>query len=412
MGVNPPMVSVVIPAYNQAQYLAGAIRSVLTQSYRDFEVIVVDDGSTDDTPKVAKQFGPVVRYTYQENQGLAGSRNTGIREAKGEYIAFLDSDDEWSPEFLQKMTSLAVESPNADVYYCGARYMDAEGCDLPQDSNLSIVPPDKMYWTLLRANFIIPSSIILRRSVSIKAGLFDLLFRRLQDWEFWLRLAKTGHKFIGVKTCLVRYRLHNKSLSTDSKSGNLAAIALAEKHFGPDDGKWLTWSDDKRRMYGGVYRYQALMSSLLREGDWKSCADNMRRGLLIDPTLTTDLGLFYELSLGQQPLGYRGTNYNIDIGLSAAHVKELLDNIFEDSQYSELERLKRVAHGSAYYALGLVAYNLGLAQVSRIFLAKAIGHRKDLCLDRKATTTLFKTLINPTMRLKIKHLQKLLSHSQ
>jgi glycosyltransferase involved in cell wall biosynthesis len=412
MGANPPMVSVVIPAYNQAQYLAGAIQSVLTQSNRDFEVIVVDDGSTDDTPQVTSKFDTDIRYIYQENQGLAGSRNTGIREAKGEYIALLDSDDEWSPEFLQTMTSLAAEYPDADVLYSGACFMDADGFDLPQDSNFSVVPPEKMYWTLLRANFIIPSSIVLRRSVAMVNGLFDLSFRRLQDWEFWLRLAKTGHKFIGVKTCLVRYRLHSSSLSMDSKSGNLAAKALAEKHFGPDDGNSSTWSDEKRRMYGGVYRYHALMSSLLRERDWRSCADNIRRGFLIDPTLATDLDLFYELSLGQQPLGYRGTNHDINIGLCAAHVKELLDNIFEDSQYSELERLKRVAHGTAYYALGLLAYNLDLPPVSRIFLAKAIGHRKDLCLDRRATTTLIKTLINPTIRLKIRHLQKLLSHSQ
>ena len=100
---STPRVSVVIPAYNQAKYLGDAIQSVLSQTYRDFEIIVVDDGSTDDTPLVVSQLGGNLHYIRQTNQGLAGARNTGIRNAKGSYIALLDSDDIWLPEFLQKI---------------------------------------------------------------------------------------------------------------------------------------------------------------------------------------------------------------------------------------------------------------------------------------------------------------------
>ena len=96
------IVSVIIPAYNQARFLGEAIKSVLSQTYHNFEIIVVDDGSTDDTPLVASQFAGRINYFRQENQGLASSRNTGIRNSSGHFIALLDSDDQWLPNYLEK----------------------------------------------------------------------------------------------------------------------------------------------------------------------------------------------------------------------------------------------------------------------------------------------------------------------
>ncbi|HEX9077055.1 MAG TPA: glycosyltransferase family A protein, partial [Anaerolineae bacterium] len=96
-------VSVVIPSYNHARYLRDAIRSVIAQTYRDFEIIIVDDGSSDDTPQVVAGFGNAVRYIRQENRGLAGARNTGVRAARGAFIGLLDADDIWMPEYLASM---------------------------------------------------------------------------------------------------------------------------------------------------------------------------------------------------------------------------------------------------------------------------------------------------------------------
>ena len=99
-------VSVVIPNFNHTRYVSEAIQSVLAQAYRSFEIIVVDDGSTDNCREVVSQFGNQVHYIWQENQGLAGARNTAIRAAEGELIALLDADDKWHPSFLEKMVSL------------------------------------------------------------------------------------------------------------------------------------------------------------------------------------------------------------------------------------------------------------------------------------------------------------------
>jgi glycosyltransferase involved in cell wall biosynthesis len=108
-GPATPRVSVVIPNYNHTRFITGAIQSVLNQTYRSFEVIVVDDGSTDNSREVVASFGSQVRYIWQENQGLAGARNTGIRAARGQLIGLLDADDQWLPDFLEKMVALADE---------------------------------------------------------------------------------------------------------------------------------------------------------------------------------------------------------------------------------------------------------------------------------------------------------------
>jgi glycosyltransferase involved in cell wall biosynthesis len=386
-------VTVVIPTYNQAQYLGDAINSVLAQSYTDYEIIIVDDGSIDDTKQVVGKFGSFLKYIFQSNKGLAGSRNTGIREANGDYVAFLDSDDKWCPEFLTTMVSLASEHPDATVLYCGASYIDTNGRVLPQPSTISYIPPAKMYKSLLRSNMLIPSSILIKRSSAIVAGLFDISFRRLQDWEFWLRLSKAGHIFMGANTCMVHYRLHNNNLSWDTAGGNEAIIALAQKHFGFDDNEWSNWPADKREMYGGVYRYHALNSALIKEGDWISCAHYFRRCLQIDPTLASDLSFFYELSLGEQPIGYRGTTLNIDIMENVCKVQRLLKTVFDDPPKPELVSIRHTAYSTAYYALGLVAYLLGMTIDSRNYLMKAIGYRSKLVLDRQVIITLLKCVI-------------------
>ena len=125
-------ISVIIPVYNQARYLENAIKSVLIQVFTDYELIVVDDGSTDNCREVVAQFGNRVGYIWQENQGLAAARNTGIEAACGDMIALLDSDDLWLPGFLEKMMQTVSLQPEAVVYCCRARCIDSDGRELPQ----------------------------------------------------------------------------------------------------------------------------------------------------------------------------------------------------------------------------------------------------------------------------------------
>ncbi|MFB3903307.1 MAG: glycosyltransferase family 2 protein [Acidobacteriota bacterium] len=393
MKVSVPSVSVVIPAFNQAGYLADAIQSVLAQTYSDYEIIVVDDGSTDETRAVVESQGPGIRYVWQENQGLAGARNTGIREARGRYVALLDSDDAWLPSFLSSMMWLAESRREATVFYCGVIYIDERGCDLPQSGHTRVLPRHELYETLLRYNFLIPSTIVMDRSAIVSAGLFDPAFRRLQDWELWIRLLRQGRTFAGLDECLVRYRIHKRSLSTDPEGGQQAARSLVQKHFGTDDGNPQDWPADKRRAYGGLYRYYALTTSLVRQGNWTECARYLRKALEADPLLAFDLDLFYELALGSEPAGYRNASPGIEVGENAARMMTLLKIVFERPAPLELAGLWRAAHGTAYYALGLVAYSSQLtAGRCRHFVRKAFAYRPDLLGNSQALGLLVRSV--------------------
>ncbi len=393
MNVEAPKVSVVIPACNQARYLAESIQSVLAQTYDDYEIIVVDDGSTDGTRAVVESLGSGIRYVWQENQGLAGARNTGIREAHGKYVALLDSDDAWLPSFLASMMSLVTTNPEASVFYCGVIYIDEWGCYLPQSGRTRVLPTGQLYETLLRYNFLIPSTIVINRDLVIAAGSFDVGFRRLQDWELWIRLLRQQHVFAGLDECLVRYRIHAQSLSTDPSGGQQAAKALVQKHFGPDDRDLEKWPADKRRAYGGLYRYYALTTSLMRESDWGGCARFLRLALEADPSLAFDLDLFYELALGSRPAGFRNASSGTEVGENAAQMVTLLKSVFERPAPLQLTSLRRPAHGTAYYALGLVAYSSQLSPGRcRHFVRKAFAYRPDLLSDGQALGLLLKSV--------------------
>jgi glycosyltransferase involved in cell wall biosynthesis len=373
--IENPRVSVIIPAYNSVRYIGKAITSVLAQTYRNWELIVVDDGSTDNSREVLSSFDKHIRYIWQENKGLAGARNTGIHEAKGELIGLLDADDEWLPTYLEKMVDLAHHRPDASVYYCRARGIDSEGNQLPQVFGGPPVPQEYLYRTLLRANFIIPSTILMHRSVLIRAGLFDQSLRYCEDWDLWLRLLPT-HKIIGIKDILVSYRIHESSLSSHL-DGMLSAGSMVEKQFGVDDGIPDSWTEDKKRAFGGVYRYYAL-TSIQRQGDWEASIDFLRKAFLADRSLSKDIDLFYELALGMQPAGYRGSEHTLSLLDNIKKSQEILKDVFEHTDAFELRSISRLVYGSANYAYGLALCAMGEKKLYRPFLVKAFFYRPEL----------------------------------
>jgi len=397
------VISVIIPNYNNGHYLNAAIQSVLDQEYCDFEIIVVDDGSTDNSQEVVASFGHQVRYIWQENQGLGGARNTGIRASRGEFIALLDADDQWAPGFLEMMVSLTAQYPEAAVYYCCAQGMDVDGRELPQRFGSPPRSPEVMYQTLLRANFLIPSTVLLRKAIVLEAGLFEQEIQSIhgcEDWDLWLRLLPE-HRFIGTSACLVRYRLHGSSLSANPAGMQQAARTVIERHFGPDDGQCESWLADKRRAYGGLYRYFAL-TSVQCQNDWQGGASYLRRALQADATLAADMDLFYNLALGNQPPGYRGTSYQLDLESNTAHIRIMLETIFDAVSSSELGSLRRQAYGTAHFALGLVAYNTGQRTLCRTFLLKTLYYRPDLWSDSRLTGNLVKSFVSQQTLQRIK----------
>lgn len=396
-----PLVSVIIPAYNQAQFLPGAIRSVLDQTYQNFEIIVVDDGSVDNTREVACQYADRVCYIWQENKGLAGARNTGIRASCGEYIGLLDSDDEWMPTYLEKMVEQASQNPETAVFYCMAQSIDVNGNPLPQVFGGPVQQSQNIYHALVRANFLIPSTILMKKCEIEEVKLFDENLRSCEDWDLWLRLLP-GIAIEGVDDILVNYRIHHNSLSTDVSGMHNAAQTVIEKHFGKDDGRPSQWSDLKKRAFGGLYFYFA-WTILLRKGDWEAGGKYLLKCLAVDPGLIANLDVYYEILLGSQPPGYRGSTQFLDLAGNVSKFEKFLMSINSIELFGEAGlNLKKIL-GTAYYAASLLAYKSQRPVLCRKYMSLAIRNRPDLWKDTRIVTMYLKSLVPQPILLWLKH---------
>lgn len=182
-------VSVIIPSFNNATYLAESLESALGQTYKDLEVILVDDGSTDNTQEVVKPYAGRVRYLYQENQGPAAARNRGIREASGEFIAFLDADDIWKSNKIEKQLRNFESHPEIGFVYCDNDFVDFEGRLIQFHAYEPILKRGNLVLDLFCRYFIMTPSIVIRRTCFDRVGLFNEALRVGEDYEFFLKLA-------------------------------------------------------------------------------------------------------------------------------------------------------------------------------------------------------------------------------
>lgn len=216
-------VSAIIPAYNAEKFIEATIKSILAQTHGSIEIIVVDDGSTDNTPSLLHQFHSEIKLVSQENLGVAAARNIGAKIAKGEFLAFLDADDLWMPE---KIACQLTRILDADMIYTDrANFGELGGLsDLKSEAN--DLREGMIYQTLLtEGNFITLSSVMIRASVFDKLGGFNEAreLSGVEDWELWLRVAKS-HKIAVVDKSLVKYRVH-----ADGISKNISAMFAAQE---------------------------------------------------------------------------------------------------------------------------------------------------------------------------------------
>lgn len=208
-----PLVSVVIPCFNSARYLAESIESVRMQTYPRIEIIVVDDGSTDETARIARSYG--VHYIYQVNRGISAARNTGIRHGKGKYVLFLDHDDRLLPWAVETGVRLLEEHPECSLAVGEHWYIGPDGTALGH-SNKCAAGRDH-YQMLLEHNFIeTPCSALHRRSGLALTGVFDENLSVAEDHEFYLRTARQS-TWVAHEAPVAEYRLHESSISRDAE---------------------------------------------------------------------------------------------------------------------------------------------------------------------------------------------------
>ena len=229
MNGKTPKVSVIIPTYNRAHLVGRAIRSVLNQTYQDFEIIVVDDGSTDNTEEVVKSFNdPRIRYIrHEKNRGGSAARNTGIRAARSEYIAFLDSDDEWLPEKLEKQV-LIFSDDQIGLVYTGRRVIDSRSGRCLSEKIPEI--EGDVYKQLLEGDFIgTCSSVMVKKGILEGIDGFDETLPSRQDWDCWLRVAR-NHQVACVKEVLVIQRIGHAQISSKLSRIIKGTERIIQKH--------------------------------------------------------------------------------------------------------------------------------------------------------------------------------------
>jgi len=230
--MNNPLVSVILPTYNRALLLPRAIKSVLNQTYKNFELIIIDDNSTDNTKKIVDGFKDKrIKYIrYKVNKGAAASRNTGIKLAKGEYIAFQDSDDEWLPEKLEKQMKVFenLSSKYGVIYSAYWRLSNGRKKYLPF-FNLNKREED-IHKNLLGACFVAMVTIVCRKECFKKVGFFDEKLPRHEDWELAIRLSKKYlFKYINEPLTNVYHQSKN-SISSNADALIKSTEMIVEKY--------------------------------------------------------------------------------------------------------------------------------------------------------------------------------------
>lgn len=226
-----PFVSVVIPAFNAASYIESALASVFAQTYTDYEVIVVNDGSpdSDELQRVIEPLRPRVQYVSQEHRGVSAARNAGIRLARGILYAQLDADDQWLPEYLEHQVAFLAANPDVDLVYPNATFFgqpEDEGMDF-----MTLCPStgEASFAALLDQRCVVMTSVTARLESIRDSGMFDESLPTCEDFDLWLRLAYRGHRIAYHQRPLVRYRRSSTSLSADRVVMTESQLFVLEK---------------------------------------------------------------------------------------------------------------------------------------------------------------------------------------
>lgn len=260
-----PLFSIVIPIYNVERYIRECLESVLMQTYSNFEIICVDDGSPDNSIKIVQQYiDPRIRIITQRNRGLAAARNTGINASRGMFVALLDSDDFWHPEKLQQHYRHLSNDPTIGVSYSASLFVDehSELLGIGQNPKLANIKPQDIFCRNPIGN---GSAPVIRKSLlrkmarpveiggDIRIQYFDENMRQSEDVEFWLRIAlKTEYRFVGIKKPLTYYRVNMSGLSANLEKQYQAWLYSVRKNreLNPDFfNQWFSLGSAFQKLY-------------------------------------------------------------------------------------------------------------------------------------------------------------------
>jgi len=285
-----PTVSVIIPTYNRAPLIGRAIQSVLDQTYQDFELIVVDDGSKDDTEDIVTKINDarIIYVRHERNKGAHAARNTGIAMARGEYIAFQDSDDVWLPEKLERqIQAFKIATENVGVVYTGFWRIEGDKKTYIPSPKLQRLEGD-IHNELLRDNFVGTPVAVIKRECFAKAGVFDEGLPCLEDWELFIRISKY-YPFKCINEPLLISYFTSESVNSCLEASISARLYILEKHY--DELK-----KDKRDL---AHHYFSIGNLLCLYGDFSRGKALLRKTVRNDPLRFKYLGAFFASLLGK-----------------------------------------------------------------------------------------------------------------
>ncbi len=221
-----PLVSVIIPTFNRSACLGRAIDSVLSQTFTDLELIVVDDGSTDDTADLLKAYADRLLYIYQQNRGVSAARNTGIRSARGEYIALLDSDDAWRPRKLERQAAFFQAHPQAVL--CQTEEIWIRNGKRVNPKKRHQKYSGMIFEKTLPLCLVSPSAVMIRRSLFDEVGLFDETLPACEDYDLWLRITWKYTVHLIDTPLIVKHGGHSDQLSAMPELDKFRIMALVK----------------------------------------------------------------------------------------------------------------------------------------------------------------------------------------
>jgi hypothetical protein len=381
-------VSIVLPAYNAAAYIRDALASVAGQTCDGWELIVVDDGSTDQTAEVVSLApgGERRRLIQQPNLGLAAARNAGLAWAQAELVAFLDADDRWQPGYLEQMCRALDRAPQAAAAFAGWQYMDADGQPLPQTVVISAAEAARLDHDLQWRNALVPSAVVARRAAIRQAGGFDEALSACADWDLWLTLLTIG-PLVPVRQPLVLYRAHAGSMSADVPNMERERLMVHAKHLGPASAAPADWPPMRRQATGYTYFNSAL--AYLRLGDRASAARKVLQAVTCWPGLLELDEFYYELAASGQPRGLRGHAAALNLSASEALLRSVLSEWLPPDQSP---RDRRRWRGRASLALARLAQATGQRRAARRYALRAIWSG-----DAAGKTWAARTLVRSTL---------------
>lgn len=347
-------ISIIMPAYNAGRWIAQSISSVLAQTYGDFELIVINDGSLDNTADIIRQFDdPRIQCIYQQNKGLPAARNTGLQAAKGVYVGFLDADDLWQPTMLETCLDFLETHPEVDIVRTTYLWIDTHGTHLPALPYCPACEEDPFACILLNAIGVMQTTL-LKQEIFAHIGLFDEELRTAEDWDLLLRIAADGFTFGFIEQPLLLYRIHSGN-KTSVYNEHLRADELLpiENIFG---------NPSILSQYGHL-KAQALAQKLAKLCVY-AFAHELTLMALEDYTLAItndqntlfDVSLYYRIACADIPIGQPPSVNNIDLIKGQRHLHSLSEHIVQMEKISA--KARRKALKSLHLALGMVFYGI------------------------------------------------------